>query len=121
MSVHPEIVVFAGGFTLRSLKKPVSVEFRDVYAIHAKKMDLLTVDEIRVTFERRNAVPVEVSEELSGFDDLMNKVLTWFRGSDGQWFRKVAQPAFAPSATVVWKEEPNSESSVSQQPTQDSG
>jgi hypothetical protein len=106
MKPHPEIALLEDGFALRGATK-VFVSFADVRAIRAQKIDLFSFDEIRVTFERKKEESVEISEESSGYDELMQSVCSRFAGSDRQWFSKLAHPAFASRPTTIWKEEQN--------------
>ena len=65
----------------------------DVRAIHAYKVDLFTVDQIRLLFSLE-AKAVVVSEDMMGFDSLMKELPQQFPGFLDTWFSTVAFPAF---------------------------
>jgi hypothetical protein len=107
MRSPPRIDLLADGFTLRGAKKEGTVDFSAVSAIHAQKADLFTVDEIWVTFEQNGGETVSISEEWSGYEELMKTVLTRFPECDALWMKNVVLPPFAPCPIVIWKELPN--------------
>lgn len=78
MNVHSEIALLDDGFVLRGSSGEVAVSFSDVCMIRAEKTDLFSYDEIRVTLERKNGPPVEISEESLGYNQLMG---AYFRDS----------------------------------------
>lgn len=83
------------GFTAR---------WADIRRIVGYKIDLLTVDEIRVDFELKTNVTVIVTEESPGFGAFMSEVERRFPSVEG-WFAKIAQPPFAPVNAVLYQAE----------------
>ena len=81
---------------------PWRATWSDVRQITAYKIDRVTVDEIRVDFSLQDGTIRVITEEFAGFESLMLEIARRFPSVLG-WHRRVAQPAFAPSASVLYK------------------
>ena len=90
------------GFWIKLNSDSIKVNWADVLEITAYKVDLLTVDEVRVDIIT-NAVTVTITEETLGYDVFKEKLKAIFPESDMQWEEKVVKPAFAENLTVIYK------------------
>jgi hypothetical protein len=83
----------------------VSISWADIRVITAYKIDLLTVDEIRmlVRFGTSDQV-MELSEEQEGFDEFVRAAATMFSFPDG-WWERLAKPAFEKGETTLFQRE----------------
>ncbi len=77
-------------------------EWTHVVAIRAFKLDLLTFDEIRFSFEFENDPPFEISEDQPGFERFIEAVESRFPQVRG-WRDKVMQPPFARNDTLLYQ------------------
>ena len=91
------------GFTCTGAS-PWRATWLEVRRITAYKLDRFTVDEIRVDFELQDGVTRVITEECSGFEGLMLELVRRFPTASG-WHGRVAQPAFAPSVSVLFERE----------------
>ena len=87
------------------LENEWSFAWSNVRAIHAYKVDLFTVDQIRLFFSLE-ATGVVVSEDMTGFASLTEVLPQQFPGFLDSWFRTVAFPAFQQNRTTLWSREP---------------
>lgn len=79
---------------------PCELAWSAIEKITAYKIDLLTVDEIRVQFDHASG-GVVVTEESPGFPEFMQEVVRRFP-SAADWHAKVSQPAFATCETTLY-------------------
>jgi hypothetical protein len=86
----------------RLFRKPLPLTRRslcwsDVQQAYAFKRDLYTVDEIRLLLVPTKGDKVEVTEEMSGWKDLIEKLPEYLPGFPPfeTWFTRVALPPFA--------------------------
>ena len=92
---------------LRNGRRVWSFLLRDVLEVAAHKVDLGTVDEIRVAFRLRGDEHERwwwVAEEVEGYQGLVRQLPEWFPGMVPweTWWPKVVTPAFAENWTVLW-------------------
>ena len=87
------------------LENQWSFAWSDVRAIHAYKVDLVTIDQIRFVFSLE-AESVVVSEDMAGFDSLIKVLPRQFPGFVETWFATVAFPSFQQNWTTLWSREP---------------
>jgi hypothetical protein len=79
------------------------IRWADVVEIVAYKEDLLAVDDIRLGFRLGGQSDYfAISEDLNGFNDLLEMLPAHFPGIRTDWFGDVAFPAFAENWTVIW-------------------
>ena len=78
--------------------------WQDVTRIVAFKRDCFTVDSVRLVFELNGAQTIEVSEEMLGWQALVDAVPHHLPGALAQeeWWAKVAFPAFALCLTEIY-------------------
>ncbi len=111
-----EVKFDGDGFSvLEEEKKSSRVRWSEVLEVFAYKMDLFTVDEICIGF-RVDAAGAYcwVSEEFTGYRELLDEIKKRFPGIREDWFSTVAFPAFVENRTTLWgeacspqKKEPN--------------
>jgi hypothetical protein len=81
------------------------VRWSDVVEVFAYKMDLLMYDEICIGFRvAADGTHWWVSEEFSGYRELIEELKQRFPGIREDWFSTVAFPAFVPNRTTLWGE-----------------
>lgn len=102
---NPEIQTSSAGFEVRTDASLVCrIEWTDIREIVACKIDLGTIDTIRIGFRIADEDDwLEVDEEWVGYKDLVGELKQRFEIDEG-WWRKVALPAFATNRTVLWQE-----------------
>ncbi len=83
-------------------ESPWRATWPEVKRITAYKIDLLTVDEIRVDFALQDGMTRVITEESPGFEGLMLELARRFPTASG-WHGRVVQPAFAPCVTVLYE------------------
>ncbi len=81
---------------------PWRATWSEVKRITAHKVDLLTVDEIRVEFALQDGIILVITEESPGFEALMLELVRRFPSVSG-WYGRVVQPAFAPCVSVLYE------------------
>ena len=99
-SKEPELIrLTEQGFeVVRGNASIVSIAWTEIQRIVGYKRDLMTTDVICFAFylsdigENSN---FEINEEMKGFEELAKKLRTIFPTFDGDWWNKVAKPAFA--------------------------
>ena len=102
----PVIRVVDGGFELASADQSVVafVRWSDVRRIQTYKLDLVTTDCICLLFELDGAkVPVQISEEWSGFADLFEPLSLAFPSIPRDWYTEVMDPAFRENRRVLYE------------------
>lgn len=77
------------------------IQWCDVERIIARKVDLLTFDEIRVCFDHADG-SLDVNEESDGFLEFMQETVRRFPSAEG-WYGKVSQPAFEACQAVLYE------------------
>ena len=99
----PAIAVDSAGFRFLDGERTVaSVRWSDIVAIVAYKLDLLTVDEMRIRFTfGQEASRLEVSEEQPGFEVFLEALEARFP-LPANWRASVLRPAFARNETVLF-------------------
>ena len=103
---HVDIVVPGKPRAFRKQMPGTTLTFawQDVARVIAFKRDCFTVDSIRFVFELNGTQTIEVSEEMMGWQALVDAVPHHLPGALAQeeWWTKVAFPAFAPCITEVY-------------------
>ena len=96
------------GFDIIDLKSNrSSVIWARVNCINVAKRDWFSFDQICFEFYQAGVeLPIEVNENMEGFELLSETLPNKFHGFDRDWFSKVVKPAFAPNFTEVWKRTP---------------
>lgn len=81
------------------------VGWSEVGSIYLFKRDLLVVDQICMALNMRNGEAVEINEEMKGWDELVKELPQYLPGCQtmGEWFQKVAFPAFADNVTLIYE------------------
>ena len=85
---------------LRDREVLVEVPFSRVARVSAFKRDLGTVDLICFEIEVKGNEPLEVNEEMAGFEDLIAR-FTQDPKFDKHWRERVVKPAFATNRTTI--------------------
>jgi hypothetical protein len=105
-SIKPAILFFAGnaGFSVQTGPgTQTEVHFSDVKEIFAFKRDMFSVDLICLGFRTsEDGSYCEVSEEMSGYEELLGLLNERFGIKLEDWFSKVAFPAFETKLTTIW-------------------
>jgi len=86
-------------------EKYESEPWSNMKKVVAFKVDLMSVDQIRVLFEYESGFTIEVSEDMIGFQALLNlsaNKLDKFPQLE-DWKAEVVLPPFEPSTTVLWE------------------
>ncbi len=79
------------------------IEWADVREIVAFKEDIFSYDEICVGFRVADEDTYwRVTEEFTGYTELLQELETRFPRIRTEWFKEVAFPAFVPNWTVLW-------------------
>ena len=91
--------------TLENEKGERTLPWCDVVSINASKRDLYAVDLICLAIRLKDGSAVEINEEMSGWDSLVQKLpeylprcATW-----GEWFEAVAFPPFQLNITAIYQ------------------
>lgn len=79
------------------------VGWGEVVRIRTYKRDLFGVDQVCLSFERGTGGPVEVHEDMAGFEDLSARLRDRFPVIPADWFGTVVQPPFAENAAVLFE------------------
>jgi hypothetical protein len=107
----PRIGLVDGGFDVLSIEEGrvvASVRWQNVLRVHTYKVDLATTDCICLTFEFNNgAAPVQVSEEWSGFAELVAPLAAAFPTIQPEWYAEVMTPAFEANHRVLYDASPS--------------
>jgi hypothetical protein len=77
-------------------------DWNSVMTIRVFKLDLVTWDEIRFSFNLASGRTLEVSEEQPGFSEFVAELERRYPAAGG-WQAKVVQPAFARNEVVLWQ------------------
>jgi hypothetical protein len=78
-------------------------DWSDVSSIVGYKIDALTTDQIRLAFEIRGETIDVVTEDMTGFKALTERMRSPFDGISESWWSQVAYPAFETNWTTIWK------------------
>lgn len=83
----------------------IVIAWRDTVRIEAFKRDLYAVDLICLNIVLTQGAPVEINEEMDGWESLVEKLPEYLPGCQTveQWFQPVAFPAFKPNFTVIYR------------------
>lgn len=70
------------------------ISWKEISSVKVFKRDLLTVDEICMEIGTKEGKLLEVSEEMTGWDDLVKSITNYLEEctSFEEWFPKVADP-----------------------------
>ncbi len=90
------------GFRLKKHSEFIEMLWADVHEIRAYKVDLLTVDEIRIDISTKTST-LTITEDTPGYNVFNEKLKSIFPDSDKNWEEKVVKPAFAENLTVIYK------------------
>ena len=82
----------------------IVVAWRDTIRIEVFKRDLFAVDLICLTIILKDDRPLEVDEEMNGWESLVEKLQEYLPGCQTLevWFPTVAFPAFKTNRTVIY-------------------
>jgi hypothetical protein len=106
--VHPpEIRCDQAGFDVSIVEseQPRSpLKWHNVTAVLAYKRDIYAFDLICLGFGTANG-SIEVNEEMLGWSQLLEELALRLPGTPpaSDWWKRVAQPPFAPSVTALFK------------------
>jgi len=77
----------------------------EVSGIFGYKIDAWTVDQIRLAFEVQGdgGITYVVTEDMEGYQSLVEALNRHFTGMNESWWRAVAFPAFETKRTTIWK------------------
>ncbi|GAB3822919.1 hypothetical protein [Pontibacter rugosus] len=89
-------------FQIKNSSGIIEVLWADVNEIRAYKVDLLTVDEIRIDILSETST-ITITEETPGYYIFKEKLKAVFPSLDLNWEEKVVKPAFAKNLTVIYK------------------
>jgi hypothetical protein len=103
MKPLPTIITTPEGFCFEGTAW-APVNWTTVRRISTYKLDLSTIDEIRLVLDYGGAVPmhIEVSEEQPGFEQFRTFVEKYFCFANG-WWESVMKPAFARNEAVLYE------------------
>jgi hypothetical protein len=78
--------------------------WQDTVQVKAFKRDLYAVDLICLAILMKNNKAVEINEEMSGWESLVEKLPQYLPGCQKfeEWFSLVAYPAFKPNITTIY-------------------
>jgi len=82
-----------------------SVGWSAVHSIHGCKLDLVTVDEIRILVAYDGGHTLELSEEQDGYESFVAKAEQMYRFPEG-WWSLLAHPAFALNEMTLFRRDP---------------
>ena len=86
-------------------EKKGAMRWSDALEVFAYKIDLFSVDEIRIGFRIDPAgMHHWVSEEFTGYREFVEELTRRFPGIRTDWFSGVAFPAFVENRTTLWGE-----------------
>ena len=91
--------------TLEDEKGERTLAWCEVVSIDAFKRDLYGVDLICLAVSLKDDSAVEINEEMSGWDSLVEKLPEYLSGCTtfGEWFEAVAFPAFQLNITAIYQ------------------
>jgi len=98
---------FDYGFRITGNLKSTEINWTDIQEITVYKVDLYTVDEIRLNIAS-DKMTLTISEETPGYFAFKETIKDIFPDSDKHWEHKVIKPAFAENLTIVYKKKNNS-------------
>lgn len=76
---------------------------RDIAAIHAYKVDLMSVDCITLDLVHRNGSMLTVNEHMTGYSGMLESMQRQLPGfTVASWYSAVAYPAFATNLHLIW-------------------
>jgi len=93
---------FDYGFQITENLKSTKINWTDIQEITAYKVDLYTVDEIRLNIDS-DKLTITISEETPGYFVFKETIKDIFPDSDKDWEHKVMKPAFAENLTIIYK------------------
>ena len=106
MNTHPatlpdksNLEFATGGFILKNTGRLCS--WNEIEKIVAYKVDLLTIDDIRLDIDFPEFV-VTISEDDPGFELFLKKMKEALPGILENWYEKVVQPPFAANPTIIF-------------------
>jgi hypothetical protein len=106
VSADPQIRLRSDGFDVVGAPGGdivATVIWADVTRIQGYKLDLATTDCICLFFEcRSQSIPVQVSEEWPGFQELFAPLSQHFPGIPESWYVDIMTPAFESKRTVLY-------------------
>lgn len=87
-----------------------TIELNDVQRVIAWKRDRWSFDEIVVTLELNGNDAVEISEDATGYNELVARLESTLPGfpMTDQWWKDVGFPPFAENPTVLWEKRSHS-------------
>lgn len=92
------------GFQIIGAPETEELDWGKVTCVNAFKRDLFSVDLVCFEFfvENKND-PIEINEQMPGFNSLDVLLAEKLSGFDSEWRIKVIQPAFATNLTKLWQ------------------
>ena len=102
--VHDENHMSVSWLTMENEKGSRLLTWDETISIKAFKRDLYAVDRICLLIGLKDGSGIEVDEEMSGWDSLVQKLPEYLPGckSFGEWFQVVAFPAFQLNMTPIF-------------------
>ncbi len=97
---------FDYGFRVTENLKLTEINWMDIQEITAYKVDLYTVDEIRIAIASDKS-NITISEETPGYFVFKETIKNIFPDSDKDWEHRVIMPAFAENLTIIYKRKNN--------------
>jgi hypothetical protein len=77
----------------------------DVMSVYVFKRDCLTIDQIRMSIQTNHNTSVELTEHMSGWDELLKKLPEYLPGAETEasWWAAVAFPPFEPNLKLIYQ------------------
>ena len=102
---HNEDAMTVSWLTIENETGQKILHWRDVVRVQAFKRDVMVVDMICLAFTGANDIDIEIYEEMSGFDTLVQTLPTYLPGCQKfeEWFFTVAFPAFELNLTTIYE------------------
>ena len=90
--------------SIKNEKYELVVAWEDTVGVKAFKRDLYTVDLICLAILLKHNQAVELNEEMTGWESLVEKLPTYLPGCQRfeDWFSAVAYPSFKPNVTDIY-------------------
>lgn len=92
------------GFIYKTDKQASKVKWLEIESIIAYKVDLLTIDEIRIDVFYNNTRLI-ITEEITGWEGFIKKIKMIFPDIPIDWYSQVVRPPFTTNRTTLYKKE----------------
>lgn len=91
------------GFTILISNKKVHIAWDDISQIIAFKVDLFSIDEIRLQIHLSDKTSIEFGEEIPGWFQFLLRSKEQFPEIDPLWEVDISNPAFERKETIIYK------------------